>query len=363
MAPALLQRAIIRPRRRSDDVFFVGGDRLALQSSDTVAISYIEERYEDHGVENSEENSNKDTPVENEQQVRPLYFPCTSPHCNEVFDTIAQAQRHYEEKHCFQCIECNNFYPNEYLLDLHIEETHNAYFQLLLERQQQQHQGSTNSSGALYKCLVMNCQSKFPSDKERYRHLRSVHGYPNWFRFHSKKNGVIENMAKPTSVTGDKLSLIKTKQWWRNKRKKFANLNQNGDNGSNNNNDEDEGENMVIVQDSSDDAKKEKLKTKRRERKEKKKKTNASIPCRFYNSKGGCWRGDNCMFLHSHTSTIKPKNNVKSTQEQHHSSEDLESPQNMDVCQEIDSLANQMKTKAKISIPNNISFGRRRRNY
>ena len=38
---------------------------------------------------------------------------------------------------------------------------------------------------------------------------------------------------------------------------------------------------------------------KKKERKERKKKANALIPCRFYNSKGGCWRGSRCMFLHS----------------------------------------------------------------
>ena len=34
----------IRTQRASDDLFFISGDRLALQSSDAIAVSYIEEQ-------------------------------------------------------------------------------------------------------------------------------------------------------------------------------------------------------------------------------------------------------------------------------------------------------------------------------
>mmetsp|Transcript_17104 Transcript_17104/g.25531 ORF Transcript_17104/g.25531 Transcript_17104/m.25531 type:complete len:411 (+) Transcript_17104:13-1245(+) len=401
---ALVPQAI-RPKRRSDDIFFIDGDRLALQSSDAIAISYVEERYEDEeedikngSTKNTKNSNSSDDNRQEEEEQQPntqtkLWFPCSSPHCNEVFDTIAESQRHYEEKHCFQCIECNSVYPNEHLLDLHIEETHDAYFQLSLERQRRQEQNSSlDSGGGYYKCLVMGCQSTFQSDKERCYHLRHVHDYPNWFRFHSRRkerNDSVENIKiRTTTAIGERGSLYKTKQWWHNKRKKFSNStpaddgNGNGNDSkndhnynenSNNYDNDNEDENMIPVEDvvhhDKDKAKQQKLKNKMQERKERKKKSNASIPCRFYNSKGGCWRGDNCMFLHVSSTTIETKSNISKPKsslngtKSHRNNTYAESPQSMDICEEIDSLANQMKAKAKISVPNNISFGRRRRNY
>eukprot|EP00549_Striatella_unipunctata_P003029 CAMPEP_0118706534 /NCGR_PEP_ID=MMETSP0800-20121206/20615_1 /TAXON_ID=210618 ORGANISM="Striatella unipunctata, Strain CCMP2910" /NCGR_SAMPLE_ID=MMETSP0800 /ASSEMBLY_ACC=CAM_ASM_000638 /LENGTH=121 /DNA_ID=CAMNT_0006609087 /DNA_START=187 /DNA_END=552 /DNA_ORIENTATION=+ len=35
-------------------------------------------------------------------------------------------------------------------------------------------------------------------------------------------------------------------------------------------------------------------------RKQVQKEKRAQIPCKFYLSPGGCWRGDKCMFLHQH---------------------------------------------------------------
>ena len=54
----------IRPRRASDDLFFISGDRLALQSSDAIAVSYIEEQPWNH------------TTVHLLIQIRYFYFNC-----------------------------------------------------------------------------------------------------------------------------------------------------------------------------------------------------------------------------------------------------------------------------------------------
>ena len=93
---------------------------------------------------------------------------------------------------------------------------------------------------------------------------------------------------------------------------------------------------------------------KMKNRKERKRLVNATIPCRFYHSKRGCWRGDKCMFLHSnnmhredmatdHINNSKKGNGI-----------------NMDI-DIIDDLSNQIRTKARVSVPDKISFGRRRR--
>jgi len=70
---------------------------------------------------------------------------------------------------------------------------------------------------------------------------------------------------------------------------------------------------------------------KKLERKQRQKDKRASIPCRYF-AQGHCRYSDKCMFLH-------------------------ESRDDMD----IDDLVQQVKTKARVSVPDKISFGRRHR--
>ena len=53
------------------------------------------------------------------------------------------------------------------------------------------------------------------------------------------------------------------------------------------------------------------------------------------------------MFLHESTFIDKNKRSDENNK--------------MDICTEINELTEQMKTRARINVPNNISFGRRRR--
>ena len=357
--------AIRRPLRTSDDVFFVNCDRLALQSTEAIAISYIDDYDNNHDYNNEEDNDsnqNENQSINNHHQR----YHCSFPACNETFDTLNDSQVHYETYHFFQCNECrrcnvasstSSSFPNEHLLDLHLQEVHDCYFEIALEKKK-----------ISLSCLLIHCTCKFHSDLERMKHLHDVHGYPKWFRFHSTKrhgrnnNNKYSDRRRQYNVRshGNQASANTSTtsiNWWHNKRIQYSNRQNKLINDVNNdmttNNDTDEtiiesisgniNTNENPERQENNDNKKEKL----GKRKERKKKINASIPCRFYNSKGGCWRGVNCMFLHESTFIDKNKRSDENNK--------------MDICTEINELTEQMKTRARINVPNNISFGRRRR--
>ena len=66
-------------------------------------------------------------------------------------------------------------------------------------------------------------------------------------------------------------------------------------------------------------------------RRELQKQKRATIPCRYFGSKEGCWRGEKCMFLHEKGDEV------------------------------MKGLVDDMERKAKVSVPENICFGRRRK--
>jgi len=110
--------------------------------------------------------------------------------------------------------------------------------------------------------------------------------------------------------------------------------------------------------------------SKKASKKERKKKINATIPCRFYNQRDGCWRGDRCMFLHSkiplienrkeHSNTLDVPTNTTSKIAEYNSNGPLARENDIVDTDMMDELTNQIQTKVQISIPSKISFGRRR---
>ena len=212
------------------------------------------------------------------RETRSLFqYQCGVAGCTLAFASLSDSDAHYEESHIFQCRECYAILPSDRLLDLHLDEAHDSFFAAAVER-----------GRARYSCLV--CKEKFDSNQERHVHLMKDHQYPKWFRF------------VPRTTTTEELDK-KRHKWMTNhsKSRKSGTM----------------------------DEEQNKEKHQRRERQKQKR---ASIPCKFYSSEGGCWRGSKCMFLHdsSTTTTATP----------------------------LDSLADQMAT---LSVPDKISFGRKRR--
>ena len=158
---------------------------------------------------------------------------------------------------------------------------------------------------------------------ERFLHLQKVHGYPKWFRFHSraKKKNIRKTKCRRDRGTGKDRAHMK------------------------------DGTTEKVQMAVDDDRKQI-----RRQRRQEKNKT---IPCRYFHTKRGCRRGDRCMFLHDDsyqgsnlTSHLKMETNERNEQRQ-------EKDKNaMDV--EMDDLTNQIGN-TRISVPSKICFGRRRR--
>eukprot|EP00557_Chaetoceros_sp_GSL56_P010188 CAMPEP_0176481434 /NCGR_PEP_ID=MMETSP0200_2-20121128/2816_1 /TAXON_ID=947934 /ORGANISM="Chaetoceros sp., Strain GSL56" /LENGTH=148 /DNA_ID=CAMNT_0017877635 /DNA_START=719 /DNA_END=1165 /DNA_ORIENTATION=- len=130
---------------------------------------------------------------------------------------------------------------------------------------------------------------------------------------------------------------------------------------------------------------------KRRRRNARRKERNKDIPCRYYNSPRGCWRGDKCMFLHETWSDDddeeEDEDDVDEDEEEdmeeeeqenvymsEHENDDecilanenrlgdemIRNENNRDRMQVDEILVNQMKKGMKITVPAKISFGRRR---
>lgn len=285
----------VRPRLDMEDSFFERGNALSLSDC---YFAYVEYKIDEDGS-SSQSNLCGDDGV-------PRY-ECNAKGCNFVGSSIQECEDHYMSKHVFECKVCHKNMPNPYLLDAHIEETHDSYFQSMLDRNE-----------AVYKCLVQCCSERFSSDEERYRHLVANHGYPSWFRFHSKLKYI--KQKKSTAVAlNRKLS-----------------SQQEGISPSARS-----GHDLMM-----DSECERKLK-----RNARRKLRNENIPCRFYNTKRGCRRGDRCMFLHQDN----PIEKVDSSEEQKNSAASVNHEDTV-----MEDLANELSS-LQVFIPSQISFGRRRR--
>ncbi len=286
----------IRPRRKQDHVFFTSGDLISHKNTDII-LSYVRNNpFDSNGIE----LTNKDVEPSDELNGGEPTYLCCAPHCNKNFHSIFECEKHYNEYHLFQCNECSHVFPNEFLLDLHLQEAHDAYFYTLL-----QHKKTS------YKCLVIDCKERFHSVNERFRHLQLAHGYPKWFRFHSRAKKRLEaiesDAAKHDSLHASAIVQRAAEQHGR----------------------------TPMTMDLVGNDRKERRRLRKIER-------NKNIPCRYYHSKSGCRRGDSCIFLHDGTRNEELRNEASSDAE-------------------MDDLANQIDAKVKISVPKIISFGRRRR--
>jgi hypothetical protein len=52
----------------------------------------------------------------------------------EVFATYAEYEAHYRQQHTNRCVQCRKNFPSAHFLELHIEETHDAFVQARRER-------------------------------------------------------------------------------------------------------------------------------------------------------------------------------------------------------------------------------------
>lgn len=99
--------------------------------------------------------------------------------------------------------------PSAHLLDLHLEENHDSYFEMLAKKKPS------------FRCFLEDCQYRFWSPSERRDHGITTHKLPSNFRFATKdKKEVLvvekmdddQNQVKPIEATViKKSSVIKQK--------------------------------------------------------------------------------------------------------------------------------------------------------
>lgn len=98
-------------------------------------------------------------------------FSCYVPGCKNTFQTLLDYEMHYHGSHRYVCTECKVSRPNPRLLEIHIQETHDAFFKVLSEKQ------------AMYQCYDSECDMKFNNPVERKEHCIRIHRFPKKYRF------------------------------------------------------------------------------------------------------------------------------------------------------------------------------------
>ena len=137
-------------------------------------------------------------------------FSCYANGCKATFQTLLDFEMHYNSNHRYVCAECKKSLPNPRLLDIHVQETHDSFFQVLCTRQ------------PVYQCYVSECDLKFNNPIERRTHCINEHKFPKNFRFDNVPNHVEteskEQMDIDESTNGKKE--LKPKKIWLNKNQK-----------------------------------------------------------------------------------------------------------------------------------------------
>ncbi|KAL0114086.1 hypothetical protein PUN28_011421 [Cardiocondyla obscurior] len=98
-------------------------------------------------------------------------FACSVPGCRSTFQTLLDYEMHYNSSHRYTCTECKVSRPSPRLLEIHIQETHDAFFKVLSEKQ------------AMYQCYDSECGIKFNNPVERKEHCIKIHKFPKKYRF------------------------------------------------------------------------------------------------------------------------------------------------------------------------------------
>lgn len=281
-----------RRRLRLDDPFLAAGNEIALRDTFTQVFFYTPEH---------EEASSLET-------MLPRTYPCFALGCHQVFESLEECDSHYFNMHTRECTQCRAVLPNNHLLDLHISEAHDSYFASALER-----------GKAKYSCLIASCKSSFECERDRNRHLRNVHIYPRWFRFHPRGDAAKGNIFS----NGEGRRQGEKRSFRRGKGKRFSKTDT-SESGT-------IGTNAITNTNESYDERKQKQLERKKARKERQKKARALIPCKFhFFMEGGCERGDRCDFLHVRVPPVSQ-------------SERGDGPSDSDTDMAIDTLSNQLE--------------------
>ncbi|XP_006848252.2 zinc finger protein 511 [Amborella trichopoda] len=100
---------------------------------------------------------------------------CPIAGCGAQLISLEDFEDHYLSRHSASCSVCSRVYPTSRLLNIHISEAHDSFFQAKVAR-----------GYAMYECLVEGCGAKMTSYKSRHQHLVDKHKFPDSFEFLKK---------------------------------------------------------------------------------------------------------------------------------------------------------------------------------
>ncbi|KAI1393409.1 uncharacterized protein F4822DRAFT_384554 [Hypoxylon trugodes] len=119
--------------------------------------------------------------IDDDDDGNTFAMKCSLPPHRDVmsFKTYAEYEAHHNGTHTNRCVECGRNFPSEHLLNVHIEECHDAF--AAVKREKGEH---------TYSCFVEGCDRKCRTPQKRRSHLIDKHMYPKNYFFAVTKEGV-----------------------------------------------------------------------------------------------------------------------------------------------------------------------------
>ncbi|KAJ2757504.1 hypothetical protein H4S06_003149 [Coemansia sp. BCRC 34490] len=111
---------------------------------------------------------------------------CDTPPCLGLatFPTTLAFEKHYDQVHQNMCSTCSAVFPSPHWLDLHIQETHDAFFTARIAR-----------GDKAFQCFLPSCSMAFALSEKRRLHMIDHHQYPCSFNWMLVCNGNVPARA------------------------------------------------------------------------------------------------------------------------------------------------------------------------
>lgn len=116
-------------------------------------------------------------------------FQCNVNGCTSYFTSIPDYDLHYNANHRYTCIICRKLLQSAHLLDLHVSETHDNFFEASCVKK------------PMFKCFIETCPTQFWDCETRNIHCKEIHNISKNFLQHygNKKNKKNNKKIKYTS--------------------------------------------------------------------------------------------------------------------------------------------------------------------
>lgn len=185
--------------RPASDPFFADGDAVCqMRTSQYLTADEAEEEllHQDFPVRRGADDDGDVADVLDDGG--PPSLACQVPGCEDRFSQLHEAEFHYASKHRHSCSVCRKSLPSAHLLELHLTENHDSYFQVLAARRPS------------YRCFLETCRADpFSSGADRRDHCIKDHQFPPDFRFENadfrksaKKTGSSAKTKKKSAAKG-----------------------------------------------------------------------------------------------------------------------------------------------------------------